>query len=124
MQTMPTITSDIFIVQGTTYSATYKVTDVEAYSFYACIRKHQDDDAFVEFNIEIDALADTVTFSLDPSSTSALYPKTYLYQFLMKDLMTDVVSALAQGNAIVDPGVVFVDPGVSDGEIIIDGGSF
>lgn len=124
MQTMPTITNDIFIVQGTTYSATYKVTDVEAYSFYSCLRKHQDDDAFAEFSVEIDSIEDTVTFSMDPTITSSLYPKTYLYQFLMKSLMTDVVSALAQGNAIVDPGVVFVEPGISDGEIIIDGGSF
>lgn len=124
MQTMPTITTDIFIMQGTTFKATYAVYDVEAYSFYACIRKHQDDEPFLEFDVEVDPERDTVTFSMNPDSTSQLYPKTYLYQFLMKSSYDDSVSALAHGNAIVDPGVQFVDPGIADGEIIVDGGTF
>lgn len=124
MQTMPN-TTDIFIVQGTDYSTIFNVTNVEDYAFYGCIRKNQDDVAFLEFSAEIDTEGNTVTFSLDSTQTSSLYPKTYLYQISAKSMLDNTVSALAHGNAIVDPSVPFVDPGLSvDGEIIIDGGTF
>lgn len=124
MQTMTTVTTDIFIVQGTTYKTTFDIKEVESYAFYATIRKHHDDTPFMEFSVDIDPIADNVTFSLSSDQTISLYPKTYLYQISAKSLLDDSVFVFAQGNAIVDPGVTFIAPGASDGEIIVDGGTF
>ncbi|HET8687445.1 MAG TPA: hypothetical protein VFM18_12395, partial [Methanosarcina sp.] len=117
MQTFPPVTTDIFIVQNSSYNVTYDVPNVNQYLFFACIRKTQDDDAFVEFTVSTDTVANTATFSMDPATTGLMKPKTYLYQVLAKNQIDQSVSVIAQGNAIVDPGVAFSQAGSSPTEI-------
>ena len=123
MQTIPTNTKDIFIVQNSSFSVMYDVPNVNQFLFYACIRKTPDDDAFIEFAVDANTTDNTVLFSLDPDKTGLLRPKTYLYQMMMKNQIDQTVSVLAQGNAIVDAGAPFGAPGTSS-EVILNGGTF
>jgi hypothetical protein len=122
MQTIPNRLVDIYIQQGTDFEQSYPIVDISDYSFYACIRKHEDADVFLEFDLSTSA---TVTIDMSP--------KTYIYEVLKKSQIDNKVSLVANGNAIVDPGVQFKDPvtsggsggtGGSTGDIIIDGGTF
>jgi hypothetical protein len=136
MQTIPNRLIDIYIQQGADFEQSYPVTDIANYSFYGCIRKHEDADVFVEFTLATDATS--VVISLTSSVTIDMSPKTYIYEVLKKSLLDNKVSLVANGNAIVDPGVQFKDPvpssgggssgggsgGGTTGDIIIDGGTF
>jgi hypothetical protein len=131
MQTIPNRLVDIYIQQGTDFEQSYPIVDISDYSFYACIRKHEDADVFLEFDLSTSAT--DLTISLSSTVTIDMSPKTYIYEVLKKSQIDNKVSLVANGNAIVDPGVQFKDPvtsggsggtGGSTGDIIIDGGTF
>lgn len=124
MQTMPNRLVDIFIQQGTDYEQVFPVTDATSYTYYGCVRKHEDTDAFVEFNIDSMSQVDAIVVSLDASVTIDMAPKTYIYEILKKNPADSRVTLVANGNAIVDPGVVFKDNASTGNNVIVDGGSF
>lgn len=123
MQTMANRLTDIFIQQGTDFEQTFGVVDPSLYTFYGCVRKHEDTDVFVEFSIDAITNTDSIIISLSSSVTIDMSPKTYIYEILKKSVLDNKVTLVANGNAIVDPGVIFKDTTPS-GDVIVDGGSF
>ena len=108
---MANLNINIVIPQGSDFTKTFNsvesngsATDLTGYSASASLKKHFDSNTSVDFSVSIVELSGQVSIALTSAQTSAIEFGRYYYDVVITS-PTDVKTRLAEGMALVSPGV-------------------
>jgi hypothetical protein len=111
---MPKIYENIYIDQGANFSHTVdleKATGLTTFTSYSTegkLAKSYDGTVKGTFTVAIDDTDDELDVSLTAAQTAALKPGRYVYDIIIHtNDSPPVVTRVAEGQAIVNPGVTF-----------------
>lgn len=103
------ISSNLFIDQGTAFSVVVDINndngtnfDLTSYTASAQIRRTYGTTTAINFTTTINVVNSTVTLSLTPTQTAALYGR-YVYDLIITS--TGTATRVVQGVVVVDPSV-------------------
>ncbi len=109
MSAVPTV--NISIDSGTTFSATYTITnpsgtvlDLSGYSAVSKIRKHPTDANSTSFSVGITTATGKISISMASTITALLSEGRNYYDIVITSPSSDI-SKVIQGSAIVNPTV-------------------
>lgn len=105
------IKANIVIDQGSDFSTEIDVldeagepVDLTGYTGAAQMRKHYTSSTATDFNVSINAVAGTVTLSMNAATSSTVTPGRYVYDCELTS-SSNVVSRLVEGIVTVTPQV-------------------
>jgi hypothetical protein len=102
--------SHLVIDQGSTYSVTLNVTDINGdpmnlngYTPHAKIKKWYTSNSSIDFNASINVDNGSVTLALDSNTTANIAPGRYVYDVVVTDNLS--TSRIVEGLVVVTPAV-------------------
>ena len=105
------IKANLLIDQGTTFSSTINITDVDGeiidlsgYTGASQMRKHYSSSNSTAFSVTITAATGEVTLSLSSNQTANLTAGRYVYDVELTD-SSNVISRVLEGIVTVSPNV-------------------